>query len=106
LCALHRYLNALSHSRRLRRRNCSQTFVLGLLARLATLWFVFESLVVEEYLLARSPDKVFVAVNAPDRTVLILAFLNSFHYLNGFHMCHDLLPSGPLALKITTPAGD
>jgi hypothetical protein len=26
---------------------------------------------------------------------LILGFLSSLHYLNGFHVCHDLLPSGP-----------
>jgi len=52
LCALHRYLDALSHSRRLRRGDSSQAFVLRLLAGLATLGFVLEALVVEEYLLA------------------------------------------------------
>jgi hypothetical protein len=26
---------------------------------------------------------------------LKFAFLSSFHYLNGFRVCHDLLPSGP-----------
>jgi hypothetical protein len=80
----------------LRCRYRSQPLVLGLLAGLTTFWFVFEPLVVEENLLARSPNEVFVAVDAPDGAVLILAFLGSFHYLCGFHVCHDLLPSGPL----------
>jgi hypothetical protein len=95
LCALHRYLDALSHSRRLRRGDRSQTFVLGLLAGLATLGFVLEALVVEDYLLACSPDEVLVAVDAPDGAILMLGFLSSFHYLNGFRVCHALLPSGP-----------
>ena len=95
LRALHRYFNALSHSRRLRSSDSSQPFILGLLAGLATFWFVFEALVVEENLLACSPDEVFVAVDAPDGAVLIFSFLSSFHYLNGFRVCHDLLPSGP-----------
>ena len=54
---------------------------------------------------ACSPDEVFGAVNAPDVAVLILAFLSSFHYLCGFDVYHDLLPSGPLP-KIIMPAGD
>jgi len=95
LCALHRYLDALSHSRRLRRGDSSQAFVLRLFAGLATLGFVLEALVVKEYLLACSPDEVLVAVDAPDGAVLKLGFLGSFHYLNGFRVCHDLLPSGP-----------
>jgi hypothetical protein len=61
---------------------------------------------VEENLLACSPNKILVAVNAFDGPILILAILCPLHYLNGFRLCHDLLPSGPLALKITTPAGD
>jgi hypothetical protein len=76
-----------------------------LFAGLATLWFVFQSFVVKEDLFARSPDEVFVAVNAPDGAVLKFAFLSSFHYLCGFHVYHDLLPSGPLPILIM-PAGD
>jgi hypothetical protein len=102
---LHRYFDALSHSRRLRCRDSGETLVLGLLAGFTTLWFVFQSLVVKEYLFARSPNEVFVAVNAPDGAVLILAFLSSFHYLCGFHVYHVLLPSGPLP-RIIMPAGD
>jgi hypothetical protein len=61
---------------------------------------------VEENLLACSPNKILVAVNALDCPILELAFLCPLHYLNGFRLCHDLLPSGPLTEKNMMPAGD
>jgi hypothetical protein len=60
---------------------------------------------VEENLLACSPNEVLVAVNALDGPVLIFGFLCPLHYLNGFRLCHDLLPSGPLAYETIMPAG-
>ena len=60
----------------------------------------------EENLLACRPDEILVAVNALDGPVLILGFLCRLHYLNGFRLCHDLLPSGPITYKNMMPAGD
>jgi hypothetical protein len=44
-----------------------------LLARLAALRFVFQAFVMEEHLLAGSPDEVLVTVDASDCPVLIFA---------------------------------
>ena len=92
LSALHRNFYALSHSRGLRSRNSSQAFILGLFARLASLWFVFEALVVEKYLLSRSPNKVLVTVYALDCPILIFTIVSRFQCCRRFHLCHVVLP--------------
>jgi hypothetical protein len=56
----------------LRRCDSSKPFVLGLLARFATLWFVPQSLVVEECLLAGCPDEILVTVYAFDGAIWML----------------------------------
>jgi hypothetical protein len=92
LRALHGHFDALSHSRRLRRGNSSQPFILGLLAGLAALGFVFESLIVKENLLARSPNKVFVTIYTLDWAIQIFCFSIRFQGGGGFHLYHVLLP--------------
>jgi len=106
LSALNRNFDALAHSRRLRSRDGREAFVLGLLARFASFRFVLEALVVEEYLLSGSPDKVLVTIYASYCTVLILTIEIRFQSGRGFHLCHDLTPSGPLNLETTLPAGN
>ena len=92
LGALYRDFDALSHSRRLRCCDCREAFVLSLFAGLAPLWFVFQSLVVEENLFTRSPDEVLVTVYAFDKAILIFTFVSHFQCLGGFRLCHGLLP--------------
>jgi hypothetical protein len=46
----------------LRSRDGSQSFILRLLARLATLWFVLQSLVMEKRLFPGSPDEILITV--------------------------------------------
>jgi hypothetical protein len=105
LSALNRNFDALAHSRRLRSRDSREAFVLGLLARFASFRFVLEALVVEEYLLSSSPDKVLVTIYASYCTVLILTIEIRFQSGRGFHLCHDLTPSGPLNLETTFRRG-
>jgi len=50
--------------------NCSQTIILCLLARFATLWLVLQAFVMKKYLLADCPGKFFVAINACYRPIL------------------------------------
>jgi hypothetical protein len=104
LSALNRNFDALAHSRRLRSRDGCEAFVLRLFAWFASFRFVFEPLVVEEYLLSGSPDKVLVTVYTSYWTVLIFTIQIRFQSGRGFHLCHDLTPSGPLNLETTLPA--
>ena len=69
LCALNRNLDALPHAGSLRGGDGSQPFILRLLARLATLRFVLQSLVMEKCLFAGSPDEILVTVYALDAAV-------------------------------------
>lgn len=66
LSALDGNFNSLTNTGCLRCRYCGQTFVLGLLAWLATLRLVLQALVVKEDLFTTRPDKVLAAVNAFD----------------------------------------
>jgi hypothetical protein len=106
LSALNRNFDALAHARRLGSRDRGKPFVLGLLARFASFRFVLEPLVVEEYLLSGSPNKVLVTVYASYCTVLMLTIEIRFQSGRGFHLCHDLTPSGSLNLETTLPAGN
>jgi hypothetical protein len=56
----------------LRRGDRSQPFVLRLLARLAALRFILQSLVVKEGLLAGCPDEILVTVYAFDGAIWML----------------------------------
>jgi hypothetical protein len=103
LCTLHWDFYTLPHSRRLRSRDSGQSFVLGLLAGLASLRFVFETFVMEKHLLARGPNKVFITVHASDWAILIFGFWTHFNYVDGFHLCHVLLPSGTVNLETFMP---
>jgi hypothetical protein len=47
---------------------------------------------VEEYLLSRSPDKVFVTVYALDWSILIFAIVRCFQGGRRFHLCHVYSP--------------
>jgi hypothetical protein len=64
LGAVNRNFDALPHSGRLSRRDCSQSFVLRLFAGLAAFWFVLQTFVVKENLLTTGPDKILTTVNA------------------------------------------
>ena len=72
LRALDGDLDALAHARRLRVGDGREALVLRLLARLAALRLVLQTLVVEEELLARRPDEFLAAVHAHDRAILEL----------------------------------
>ena len=74
LGALNGDLDTLADSGRLSRRDRSQSLVLGLLAWLTTLWFVLQSLIVKEDLLAAGPCKTVAAVDAFYRAIFILDF--------------------------------
>jgi hypothetical protein len=70
LGALNRDLNSLANAGGLRGGNRCETFVLGLLARFASLGFVLQTFVVKENLLASRPDEIISAINAFDRAVI------------------------------------
>jgi hypothetical protein len=74
LCALHRNLYPLAHAGSLRRCDRREALVLGLLAWLAALGFILQTLVVKKDLLAASPGKILPAVNALNRAILELHF--------------------------------
>jgi hypothetical protein len=63
-----------------------------LFAGLAPLGFVFQPLVVEEYLFTRSPDEILGTVYAFDKAVLIFTLVSHFQCLGGFRVCHAQLP--------------
>jgi hypothetical protein len=70
LRALNGDLNPLANAGGLRGGNRSEPFILGLLARLASLGFILQTLVVKEDLLASSPDEIISAIYTFDRTVV------------------------------------
>lgn len=74
LRALDRHLDALPDAGRLRRCDRREPFILRLLARLATLGFVLQPLVMKEGLLAGSPDKMLVTINAENRAIRMFYF--------------------------------
>jgi hypothetical protein len=51
-------------------RDGRETIILGLLAGLAALWFVLQTLVMKKDLLAYGPDKLFTAIYAFDSSIL------------------------------------
>jgi hypothetical protein len=69
LGAGHVHFDFLFGSRKLGRGDRRESIVLGLLARLAPLGLVFQTLVVEENLLAHGPHKLFITIDAPDRSI-------------------------------------
>ena len=54
----------LAHTGSVRRRDGRQSLILCLLANLATLWGVLQSLIVKKYLFAGSPQKALTTVDA------------------------------------------
>jgi hypothetical protein len=92
LGALYGNFDSLSHSRRLRGSNSCQPFILGLLARLASLRLVFQALIMKENLFSRSPNKVLGTIHASDWAILILTLVTHFQCGSRFHLCHVLLP--------------
>ena len=72
LGALNGDLDSLANAGGLRGSDGCESFVLGLLARLASLGFVLQTLVVEEDLLASRPHEIICAINAFDRAVIEL----------------------------------
>jgi hypothetical protein len=69
LSAGHVHFDLLLGSGNLGRGYGRQAIVLGLLARLASLGFVLQTLVVEEDLLAHGPHELFTAIDAADRSI-------------------------------------
>jgi hypothetical protein len=70
LSAGYRYFDALSDSGNLGRGYGRQSIVLGLLAGFAAFRFVLKTFVVKEDLLAHSPSKWLIAVDARNGSVL------------------------------------
>jgi hypothetical protein len=70
LCALDRDFDSLANTGGLRGGDCGEAFILGLLARFATLGFVLQSFIVKEDLLASRPDKILCTVNTLDRAII------------------------------------
>jgi len=66
------HFDALLDARGLRDTNCRQAFILRLLASLAPLGFVSQSLVMEKDLFTCSPEKRFAAIDATYRAILKL----------------------------------
>jgi hypothetical protein len=69
LRALDGDFDSLAHTRCLRGSNCCEPFILGLLARLATLGFILQTFVVKEDLLASRPDEIVSTINTLDWAV-------------------------------------
>jgi hypothetical protein len=92
LRALHGDLYTLSYARGVRGSNRCQSFVLGLLAWLAALRLVPQSLVLKKELFASCPDKILAAVNTPERAVFKLGLgMAPFAVRAARHLylCHD-----------------
>ena len=81
LCALNGNLYALANSRRLRCSDRCEAFVFRLFTGLAAFGLVLQSLVVKKDLFSSGPHKILTAIDALDRTVLILRlrFADEFH---------------------------
>jgi hypothetical protein len=72
LRALNGDFDALANAGSLRGGDSGEAFILSLLAWLAALRLVLQTLVVKENLLARRPDKIFPAIYAPDVAIIKL----------------------------------
>ena len=70
LGAVHSHFNALLDSGDLGRGYRRKAVILSLFAGLTTLWFVLQTFVVKENLLANSPNKWLTAIDARDRSIL------------------------------------
>jgi len=70
LSAVHSHFNPLLDSGSLGRGYRRQAIILSLFAWLTTFWFVLQTLVVKEHLLASSPSEWLTAIDARDRSVL------------------------------------
>jgi hypothetical protein len=95
LGALHGDLYTLAYPRSLGCGDGRQSFVLGLLAWLAALGLVPQSLVLKKELLARRPDKTLSAIDAVERAVFELRFgMAPFAVRAARHLylCHDENP--------------
>lgn len=64
--------NSLPDTGQLRCGHGRETFVLGVLANLATLRRVLKAFVMKENLFARSPDEFFTTVNTGDTLILVV----------------------------------
>jgi len=67
----------------------SESFILRLLTRLATLWFVLQSLVMKKRLFPGSPDEILITVYAFDSAIRMLWFvvLDSCFQVTDFFPC-------------------
>jgi hypothetical protein len=74
LRALHGDFNSLPDAGCLRRGNGCEPFILGLLARFATLGLILQTFVVKEDLLASRPDEIVCTVNTLNRAVFEFRF--------------------------------
>ena len=74
LRALHGDFNPLPDTGCLRSGNGCEPFILGLLARFATLGFVLQTFVVKEDLLASRPDEIISTINTLNRAVFEFSF--------------------------------
>jgi hypothetical protein len=92
---LHGYLYALAHAGCLRCGNGRQSFVLGLLAGLAALGLVPQTLVLKKELFARRPDKTLSAVYAVERAIFKLRIgvaPFAVRVARHLYLCHDENP--------------
>ena len=105
LSALDRDFYSLPDSGGLCRGNSSQSLILSLLAGLATLGLILQSLVMKEGLLARRPDEILIAVYTPDGAIRVLNF-GAFGRLKGFFpFRHDAFSLGSVHLVDPTTGG-
>jgi hypothetical protein len=96
LGTLDRNLYALAHACGLRGGNGGETFVLRLLAGLATLRLVLETLVVKEDLLACCPDEIISAIHTLDGAILKLRFRLApltIRFARDLNLCHVGIPT-------------
>jgi hypothetical protein len=84
LGALDRDLDALANAGCLRGSYRRQPFVLRLLARLATLRLVLQSLVMEKSLFARGPNEKLVAVDTLDAAIWMFGIWRRIQFMDFF----------------------
>ena len=76
----------------------SESFILSLLAGLATLGLILQALVMKEGLLARRPNEILITVYTPDGAIRVLN-LGAFGRLKGFFpFRHDAFSLGSVHL--------
>jgi hypothetical protein len=81
---LNRNLNPLAHSGSLSGSYGCQSLVLRLLARLAALRLVLQSLVMEKGLFARRPNERLITVNTLNAAIWMLGILRGIQFLDFF----------------------